>query len=138
MTALLDLATRVEAATGTDRALDAEIAVAMQIGVRGLLADDHETLRLTRKSDGCAPGTYWFCCRSGMSLRTAEAYTASLDGAVALVPEGWGWEVRGIGYAHLISPRRSPDDVYAHAASPALALTAACLRAHAHLQGEPA
>lgn len=89
---LLALAERCEAAKGPDRELDAQIAVALEIGARGLLPDDHEYLSLPNKRDpgpGVTVGHYWFHCRSGMSLRSADFYTASLDAALKLVPEGW-------------------------------------------------
>lgn len=146
MSALLGLAARCEAASGPDRELDAAIAVALNIGARGLLADDHEYLELVRKDDGCAVGTYWFKCRSGMSLRTAEPYTASLDAAMTLVPEGdRRWELTT--EASASDPRFGPYQARVHidevvddpdsdgpqgignGLTPALALCAAALRA---------
>lgn len=82
---LSSLLERVREATGPDRELDAAIAVALQIGARKNLPDDLQYLREASRSDECAPGTYWFISRSGMSLRTAENYTASLDAALSLV-----------------------------------------------------
>lgn len=107
---LTTLAERVEAASGPDRGLDAEIAVALKIGARGLLPDDHEYLSRVRKADGCAVGTYWFHCRSGMSLRTAEAYTASIDAALTLVPPGHKWVIHSDGYAHLLAQPGDHND----------------------------
>lgn len=100
---LFELAKRVEAASGPDRKLDAEIAVALKIGARGLLDDDHEYLTTVRADDSCASGTYWFNCRSGKSLRTAPEFTGSVDAALTLKDVEWlidieqlfdlGWEV---------------------------------------------
>lgn len=86
---LLALADRIEAASAPDRVLDAEIAVALKIGARGLLDDDHEYLSPVRKDDGCAPGTYWFNCRSGKSLRTASEFTGSVDAALTTKDAEW-------------------------------------------------
>ena len=116
---LLALADRVEAATGPDREMDAEIAFAVG----------------WRKSRGewwKPPGGEW-----GLVLPT---FTASLDAALSLVPEGWRWSVdftqrapyQDCGRADLYAPGSGykPADVQdVYAATPALALTAAALRA---------
>lgn len=132
---LLTLADRCEAATGSDRELDAHIAVGLGIGARGLLSDDHEYLIRTRKDDECAPGTYWFQCRSGRSLRTAEPYTASLDAAMTLVLEGHAFTIYSDGCAG-VAPVEADDTPVADvwAATPALALCAAALRARAAIE----
>lgn len=72
------------------------------------------------------------------------AYTASIDAAVRLVPEGWFWRVGHStlydGWAHI--NRRHPDSCEhgdehsAQSATPALALCAAALRAIASREGE--
>ncbi|MEN5229028.1 hypothetical protein [Brevundimonas naejangsanensis] len=90
------LIARLEAAEVGSRELDAAVTVALQLDARGVTVDDHEYLRATVRSDECAPGTYWRCARSGMSLRTADPVTTSLDAALALadrVLEGWLWTV---------------------------------------------
>ena len=56
-------------------------------------------------------------------------YTASIDAAVSLVPEGWVWVVGNMGNAHVYEERTAGKSVTAEAATPALALTAAALRA---------
>lgn len=111
MTDLTELAKRVEAATGPSRALDHDVAVA--IGERA----------------------------SNGAINVAAMYTGSLDSAMTLVPEGWQyWEVRmkRIGTddpaAAAEISRMIGDDVEfenGYAATPSLALTAACLRARA-------
>ena len=78
------LAARVEALTGPDREVDALITVALRLGCTPNLPDDLQYLTMPHKSDQCAAGTYWYHRRSGMSLRTAEPLTASLDCALAL------------------------------------------------------
>jgi hypothetical protein len=100
-----DLSCRVEAATGPDRELDALI---------NDIAGRHPTM---------------------------PAYTASLDAAITLVPEGWHWALRKmplgtyLSSQFIIAPNGSdrpyvPDTlVQCEAATPALALTAAALRA---------
>lgn len=100
MTDLPELLSRVEAATGPDRELDATIHVALCQPV--CRPDDCNRYRLPHISmdemDMCAPGTYWLVERSGRSLHTSPTYTASLDAAVALcervLPE-CEWDVTG-------------------------------------------
>lgn len=85
------LAERVEAAAGPDRELDAEIAVAIKLDCRPNLPDDLEYLSLPNKHDpgpGVTAGHYWFHCRSGMSLRSAPPFTASIETAMTLIPAG--------------------------------------------------
>ncbi|HEV2746295.1 MAG TPA: hypothetical protein VGW34_03230 [Allosphingosinicella sp.] len=98
MSALLELAARVEAATGPDRELDRAICLA---------TDPHYMAEFTK----------------------------SLDAAMTLVSEGWDWQViaratgdaTGIVYEFEAAP---PFRSYnSEAATPALALVAACLRA---------
>lgn len=105
------LTLRCESATGADRELDADIAPLQ--GLR-IVDEGHPLGR---------------CCYDGNGQSvTLPRYTASLDAAMSLVPEEYcvdlmsheeGWDAR-IG---------SP--AYARAATPALALTAAALRARA-------
>lgn len=101
---LAALIERVERATGPDRELDAEIgALVMKNGC-------------IREADG----------RQFQIQPHPRRYTASLDAAVSLVPEGWAWCVHDVGIASLM---RAPRVVKATAATPALALCAAALRA---------
>jgi len=149
---LLELAERVRASTGPDRELDAKIAVAVKWRARGPTADDHEYLSIPRKDDGCAPGTYWFHCRSGMSLRTAPEWCASIDAAMMLVPDDcltmvrelWdvGHKAGQVVIAAYVASGEEPDgkiwvnDFTTVAATPALALTATALRVRAAMEGE--
>jgi hypothetical protein len=105
------LAERVEGAEGADRYLDADVFAALHPDMRrcprdprAFISDDEE----------------W--------LKTPPFYTASLDAAASLVPAGWAWCVHDVGIASLM---RAPTVVKAQAATPALALTAAALRARA-------
>lgn len=85
MSDLSSLLKRVEAATGPDRELDAAIHVALS---RTIATDDDLIyFSVPTKEDRCAPGTYWRKSRSGMSLRTSDLYTSSLDASLALVEE---------------------------------------------------
>ena len=64
------------------------------------------------------------------------AYTASLDAAMSLVPEGWGVDIFAGVTATRVKPSASvwypgASSHEADAATPALALTAACLRVRA-------
>ena len=121
----LALAERAERAEGADRDLDAEMfarvilrqAVPLLLRLSGWVEHDEQ--------DECAP-----------------AFTASLDAALSLVPEGWRWSLdhtqmpgcRDCGRATLYAPGDgwTPADVAEiYAATPALALVAAALRARA-------
>ena len=62
----LDLAERIEAATGADR--DIDLAIARLLGVTILKRNNEDTANYET--------TYW-------------EYTASLDAAMTLVPDGW-------------------------------------------------
>ena len=131
MTDLKDLARRVSELKGPDREVDAEIAVCLKHGCRTNLADDLEYLSLPNKADpgpGVAAGHYWLHCRSGMSLRSAPAFTASLDAAMMLVPEGAKLTFLNHGDTGGRSMWLvSPNERFISAATPALALTAAAL-----------
>jgi hypothetical protein len=113
-TTLIEVAERCEAASGPDRLLDLDIASTLKISA------------LYR--------------RAGQVTATWPDYTASLDAAMTLVPEGWAFGIgRGTdrsdteGWAW-ISPT-DEGEIWT-AATPALALTAACLRARASQGGE--
>lgn len=119
---LLALAERVEALSGADREVDAKVALAV----------GYKTW-----PDGYGEGNEWED-PSGNRLPRARgwgaqppAFTASLDAAMGLVPEGpgWWWVVNG---APSAAVGHAPEPAhFAHAATPALALTAAALRARA-------
>lgn len=132
MNKLLALADRVEKLTGPDREVDAEIAA-----VQGLRAVD----------EGHPLG--WQCYDADGRITAFRRYTASIDHAMTLVPEGWGWMVsqpneRAIasGLLKAWAPvmgevQYGCDNRHAVAcATPALALLAASLRARAHGGGE--
>jgi hypothetical protein len=129
-TALTALAERCEAATGPDRELDCRIAAAA-----------HPTMA----GDLCVvgPPTYeperYFSHHVGIDwigydlLNNAPTYTASLDAAMTLVPRGYVW-AGGIDdkFQPLMAvalPDAEEPSGFSEAATPALALCAASLRA---------
>lgn len=132
MSDLLELAARVEAATGPDRELD--LLIAKALGFRALhlaFIPGGSDLAWDPRGSGCG--------------FVVEHYTASLDAALSLVPEGLRiaaiaeqffedldhpWLVK-LGFRD-----RAGGLPTAGGRTPALALTAACLRARA-AQGQP-
>lgn len=123
---LLALAERVEGAAGPSDELDLEIARASYAGLLGNIG---------------------LCGYSGrvnydpaMWLERHGPITGSLDSAMGLVPEGWNWALLGEPDGYKVGlqtrPGRPFDHAGAHAATPALALTAAALRAIAAERGE--
>ena len=98
--ALLELASRIDAATGPDRELD--LAIALAVGDETWAEPDRAKLY----------------------------YTASLDAAMSLVPEGLIWLVQ-----YRIRVYAEVGRCFATAATPSLALTAAALRAIAKERG---
>lgn len=118
-TVLLDLAERCERATGPDRELDYELAM-----VAGYTEIGHRVYRDPQ-------GKYY---------GSAPYYTRSIDAAMTLVPEGAEWEcgtahLVNRGWANVITRDRESKG---KAATPALALCAAALRARSTdtVQGE--
>lgn len=128
---LLALAERVEALTGPDASTNADILRAF----------------------GWTSGNGGIAVRPDGSLSSwVPDYLGSLDATMTLVPEGCLFHVRSLwdgpetwGYAHVhtyaedaedCDGKRHLDDYVGNAATPALALTAAALRAHAAIAGE--
>lgn len=116
---LLSLADRCERASGPDRHLDAEIA-------RVLLPS--EATGITRSRYGWS---YRVFGPSGWDDEWLETlpFTASLNAAVTLVPEGWTWARYHNGAVECVS--RDHSITKACANTSALALCAAALRAMA-------
>ncbi len=119
---LIALAERCEQASGPDRELDIAILTHPAIGYR----DVHKDGRMfDRGNDG-----YWWV--DDCEMRQLPSPTASIDAAMTLVPEGHFWsltmrgEKRGGFHACCVA---SGGLVWHEATTPALALTAACLRA---------
>jgi len=116
---LLSLAARCEAAVGADRGLDAEVGRVVDAAPkrRNIWRRNRYPLQLIRVAE------YWL------------PYTASLDAAESLVPSGWSWHAvkqgrRGTGWASVTDPGQEGLPA-CKAATPALALCAAALRARA-------
>lgn len=144
---ITSLIEKLEGAEVGSRELDALVAVALKLDCKPNLPDDLHWLRPIQKDDHCAPGTYWFVQRSGMSLRTSEPVTTSLDAALALaerVLPGWWWTAGRCGLTCHASvgpdskfigePDLSKFDSGFHAdvpnpSTPAIALCIAILRA---------
>lgn len=150
MTSLLSLAQRCEAATGPDRELDLAIHLALYPE-----SEISELMRYGRGFDHCA-GTSWEIgvseilfeswrdgrcyANGGYPLRR---YSQSLDAALTLVPEGWShlmaWNARGCVCDVHSRPLGDFDGTWpahARAATPALALCAAALKARAETDRE--
>jgi hypothetical protein len=114
VTSLLDLAAKVEALTGPCRETNTEIALA--IGWKRYAGDNW----IGPRAEICVPD-----------------YTASLDAAMTLVPTQMEWEagtakLMDICWARVIAIH---DSWKGKAATPAIALTAASLKARAAISG---
>jgi hypothetical protein len=120
---LLALAIRCEQATGPDREIDRDIG--LMLG----LYDNPEDL-------GCFDDTAEAVVGGGGQTFAPPAFTASLDAAMTLVPEGWSGtatkRANGKGLAEVDRPGSLRKVSWA--ATPALALCAAVLRARAASQ----
>lgn len=137
MTDLQSLIARVEAATGPSEQLDIDIAVAASMVPPKM----EKTFTSPRAWRGIYDNRYWF----------APEYTASIDAALTLVPEGQGMKLdkywiasvdRPIWHAAVTSPSKNPNVIVGSdynevwdCRTLALALCAAALRARA-AQGE--
>ena len=137
MVDLMELAERVEALSGPNHEIDSLIGAA--VGLK---------YRILRDGSGRGKGMEWL--EDGHGVETwaphAPRYTASLDAAMTLVPEGCGW-LTGWGQtrpdepmggaritrnARFVGYRENYDEIaVGEAATPALALCAAALRARA-------
>lgn len=149
-TDLLKLAERCEEATEADRELNALIWCAL----RGVKYRGHNVAYQYMDRDNpltqvefTEPPKRSVRVSGSSVLPHALPYTASLDAAMTLVPEGWGWLVSQPNEKAIASgllKERTPvlgevqygcEQRYAvAAATPALALCAAALRARAALQ----
>lgn len=122
MTDLLALAAECEKAEGPDRELDGKIAAAL-----GLPHGPWEEVHLEARSVSSGP-------------EQARSYSGSIDAALTLVPERQGFTLSHDGPASVSAmvtpiPYRA-SYTWTRAATPALALCAAALRARAAGHGE--
>jgi len=112
---LMALAERVEQATRADRELDAQIACSRLPDISKLAV-----LNTPEKWVRAALTEHW----------NIPPYTASLDAAMTLVPKRASWSLYDIvGKRESVRMWCDGIDVLCAGATPALALTAACLRA---------
>lgn len=155
MTDLLALAAECEKAEGPDRALDAKVGAAIRLcpdldlskllypDAAEFVAEEDGAIRVFAKGDDGEMRSF--------HKRGAPRYTASIDAALTLVPEGSVWHVMtdfgGLNRAKVGPAGRPSASVYsgggpgdhfvtADAETPALALCAAALRARAAGHGE--
>jgi hypothetical protein len=131
------LAERVEGATGPDFDLDAAIAVATGLYVREKRGRDRQEWYYPTAQGGFRKGT------TPYGLGRLPRFTASLDASLTLVPEGWFvWAIKQDETGWWVG-LRAPDDEQAQriaggwgpTPTPALALTAAALRARHTMEG---
>lgn len=127
-TQLIALAERCEQASEYDGRLMAEIDCALRYSdLRPAEPDDHPTVT----GRGFDPSSIW----TPTGWLMSHSYWRSIDDAAGLVPPGHTWTVYADGCAGVV-PKLDEDDLAdgdVWAATPALALTAAALRAHASL-----
>jgi hypothetical protein len=127
---LEELAAKCEQATGPDRELDHEIYAALHHPEYVFPAEVLN--RKPRDLEEALDRMHWD--GGGGSYYRRVPYCTSLDAAMTLVPEGEDWAV-GSGPLFPTSARVAGKPAV-QAATPALALCAAALRAHAKLKGE--
>lgn len=125
-----ELIARLEAASGPERELDAAIVAEL----------NNATVRRYPPTDDFGPRDRWqFWSRDGAHFLGSEgkfkvpAYTASLDAALSLVPEGWAFQLlyepdATKGQQALVWPPGKSMPL-SSAPTPALALCIASLRA---------
>jgi hypothetical protein len=140
MSTLLELADRCEKATGPDRELDCEIVVAVG---GGEIVWKQANYTMEAYPAHRVPSANHL---GGFANEPVPAFSASLDAAMQLVPDPakpWclDYEAPGVWIADFTCFASGPDNgaeisLYVRAATPALALCAAALRARAQESGE--
>lgn len=144
---LSDLIARIEAANEGSRELDAEIAAS-----QGWCLHPRTEYEAAQSDTGftcldCGADSWGNLSRNGLGQRLRDEpprYTRSLDSALTLVPEGWTFGVNTFAPNEVFNPGGAQAYVmradalgksdaggyhHAEAATPALALVAAALRA---------
>ncbi len=116
-----------------DRELDAEIWIASERGASDLAAPPWRYLGGGCWNDDSEP--------YGHNKVYAPPYTASLEAALTLVPEGWYWSVSGVVnkeyHARIVPPtvsRKTFMGYWSEAKTAPRALIAACLKARMEAQ----
>lgn len=126
-----DLISRLEAAEQGSREFDGLIAVAIDAPRKFFESKGLDFAPEARHVDGpeCFGGEPTW--GGGGYLFEAPPYTTSMDAAMSLIPEGWFLEVTGGGrdWSVRVTPDGEGKEAIGLAASLALALTAASLRA---------
>lgn len=120
---LLALAERVEALTGPDREVDAATVRALypQAIVEIYCVGDEEPLVFHAQP-------------LVQNKRELPAYTASLDAAMSLVPDAWNFKIHKTGKFYWVEVWKAASSYARTSPDPALAMTAAALRALAEQQ----
>lgn len=125
-----DLTARIEAATRADRLLDANIH--WRVKREDFEADDDHT-----DASYCYARSGWTMNRADhafLNLIGVPRYTGSIDAAMTLVPDDLVWHISGGyrrgGYVSIESRDDRVPEFKGRAATPALALCAAALKAH--------
>jgi hypothetical protein len=139
------LLARVVEGTGPDRELDAEIGAAFRVLPTNSVGPN--VLGWLRRWEGpfvTDPALPGHILTENRINWKAPPYTASLDAALTLVPDGWSWHVA---LRKWPTPTRATGSVwcesrdgsklfYVDATTPTRALIAACLKARMEAQGE--
>lgn len=123
--ALSDLIARLEKATGADRELD--FSIAFQIQWRPQTDASRESFALHEAKHDYA--TAWIAHAPWRHEWPVPHFTASIDAALTLVPESFYWEVHQDGCAFVRIPNTDEDVDAWRAATPAIALCIAALKA---------
>lgn len=125
----MDLIEKLEQATGPDRALDAAITVVLDIREEWLRSDDRP-LVASADDKGCPTARLGHVSagKFGPGFE-APRYTASIDAALTLVPEGSTWDLTFDDY--LIACVGSGHNTGKHDTAPAIALCIAALKSRA-------
>lgn len=127
---MVDLAARIERAEGPDRALDQEIFSAIGAPVPFQFAN-----KLIALEYNDVEQAYFARVTDDMRVRYAPPhYTASIDAAMQLVPEGREWSVdaynsNGVYPEHVRASAWVQGSERVFASTPAIALSAAAIRA---------
>lgn len=135
---LIALAKRVEALAGPDLGLDAEIVCALDLKPQWLSSQEG---RLWVDRSGARPVvrfTYGAArkSRGDPPIDDVLHYTGSMDAAMTLVPSAWQWAVTDYQGCAPATAILGDKLIIRNAATPALALCAASLRARAEMEGE--
>lgn len=147
--AMVDLAEGAEKAGGPDREIDAAIEAVLQLNAPGRLVNYIGPFDFDGDNDDGSV-TVWVGKKKVARYRP-PAFTASLDAAMSLIPEGWhvsdwreDWRAPNR-WSCTLSQRPNEGQIAAYdaggtfgaqaekgeAATPALAMVSACLRARA-------